>query len=157
MKHSFLSIPILLLLATSVTSLDAKVVMLIVNKNKPEDQITIGTNEVAEVIRGLGNGVTITKGSFSATYGDSNVYGIPTFAGPATIKLHGNPGEYCIIRITPQNFPPEKSVIIPKNSKGAKIVMESSTDLVNWSAAMPGAYTNKTNNLFFRVRAERLP
>jgi hypothetical protein len=40
---------------------------------------------------------------------------------------------------------------------GANIILERSTDLIHWTAAAPGAYTNQESHLFFRIRADRLP
>lgn len=59
--------------------------------------------------------------------------------------------------IIPQSFPPDKTLVIPADTGGANVIMESSTDLVHWDAAQPGQYTNLTSHLFFRIRAERLP
>ena len=68
-----------------------------------------------------------------------------------------NPGfAYLTLEIKPDSFPPDKAVIIPEGS-GAIIVLESSTNLVHWSPATPGMYTNQTGNLFFRIRADRIP
>ncbi len=46
--------------------------------------------------------------------------------------------------------------MIPADTKGAEIVMESSTDLLNWTEAEPGVYTNTTAHMLFRIRAERI-
>jgi len=47
--------------------------------------------------------------------------------------------------------------VIPAGTAGANIALESSTDLVHWTPARPGAYTNLQAHMFFRIRADRLP
>lgn len=79
-------------------------------------------------------------------------------SGPATIWLsgYGSP-TFVTLRIAPESFPPDKTIIIPQGTPGANIVMEQSTDLINWTNSLPGIYTNAAvNHLFFRLRAERL-
>ncbi len=49
---------------------------------------------------------------------------------------------------------PTGTVVIPSDSAGpVRIVLESSTDLVNWVEANPGTYAKDHPNRFFRVRA----
>jgi hypothetical protein len=49
---------------------------------------------------------------------------------------------------------PSNSIVIPDNTIGTvAVVLESSTDLVNWSAALPGDYSNTVSKRFFRIRA----
>jgi hypothetical protein len=46
------------------------------------------------------------------------------------------------------------AVVIPEDASGpVEIILESSTDLVNWTAANPGTYGSSTVKRFFRVRA----
>jgi hypothetical protein len=52
---------------------------------------------------------------------------------------------------------PSTAVVIPSDDKGAvEIIMESSTDLVNWTEALPGTYGTSTAKRFFRLRAVRV-
>jgi hypothetical protein len=54
-------------------------------------------------------------------------------------------------------FLPSNTVVIPSNALGnVRIILESSSDLVNWSAADPGSYavSGAADRRFFRVRAE---
>jgi hypothetical protein len=54
----------------------------------------------------------------------------------------------------PQSFVPANAVVIPSDAKGpVQIVLESSSDLMNWTSALPGTYGNTYSNRFFRVRA----
>lgn len=83
-------------------------------------------------------------------------------AGPGIIRLKvassaaGGRG-FCTISITPESFPPDKTIILPADTKGAIINLEASGDLINWTNAPAGSYTNLTGNLFFRIRADRIP
>ncbi len=53
---------------------------------------------------------------------------------------------------------PSNSVVIPENSAGpVEIILESSTDLITWTAANPGTYGSSTEKRFFRVRAVENP
>lgn len=53
------------------------------------------------------------------------------------------------------NYIPADAVVIPSSATGnVEIILESSSDLVNWSAANPGIYgASSATNRFFRVRA----
>lgn len=56
------------------------------------------------------------------------------------------------------NYVPADAIVIPASATGnVQIILESSSDLVNWSAANPGTYSAVgTTNRFFRVRASVL-
>jgi hypothetical protein len=89
--------------------------------------------------------------------------------GPATLELSVGPGHnpsaafnaILIYRLTDntgtgaQQSPFSGSaVVIPEDASGpVEIILESSTDLVNWTAANPGTYGGSTERRFFRVRA----
>src|SRR5947209_3594900 len=81
-------------------------------------------------------------------------------AGPAKIRLwttqRGPGGTYCTWKITPESFPPDKTIVIPQ-AGGANIGMECSTNLIDWVPASLGVYTNVPATKFFRLKAERLP
>jgi hypothetical protein len=134
------------------------------------DQVSIGTNEGAEVtsIFGTYGGISlyvikngITNGlSASSTLPLANPVAV---AGPATLRLVidqavGFSGYcFCTVKIKPDGFPPDKTVIIPQGTPGANIIMEQSSDLVHWTNSVPGLYTNTAvSSLFFRLRADRL-
>jgi len=61
------------------------------------------------------------------------------FPSGTRLKAGADP-VFCTVEITPESFPPDKTIIVPAGT-GANIVMESSTDLMNWSPAAPGSYT----------------
>jgi hypothetical protein len=92
----------------------------------------------------------------------------PIVVGPATITLINTTSSscaqdataICTIQTSPaistSNFTPSSTVVIPNDNGGSvTIVLESSTDLVNWVAALPGTYGTSSSNRFFRVRATR--
>ena len=46
--------------------------------------------------------------------------------------------------------------VIPENSSGnVNVILEQSTDLVNWTAVDPGSFAPSTAKRFFRVRAQQ--
>jgi hypothetical protein len=48
--------------------------------------------------------------------------------------------------------------VIPENAKtNVSVILEQSTDLVNWTAANPGDFTPSTSKRFFRVRTANVP
>jgi hypothetical protein len=82
----------------------------------------------------------------------------PIIAGPATITLTTTNGlsttlSICTIQTTPASaasFTPSSSVVIPNDGAGpVTIILESSTDLINWTAANPGTYGTTSSNRFF--------
>ena|ERR1035441_8940570 len=88
----------------------------------------------------------------------------PIFVGPATISLvatntgsSASVSSFCTIQTTSSlNFTPSSSVVIPNDGGGpVTIILESSTDLINWVPAEPGTYGTTSSNRFFRVRAQR--
>ena len=80
-------------------------------------------------------------------------------AGPATIRLvveSNSSAGLCTIKITPEAYPPDKSILIAPGSGGAATTLECSTNLVNWMATTNGVYTNLPAAKFFRIREERI-
>jgi hypothetical protein len=57
--------------------------------------------------------------------------------------------------IVVSNYVPADAIVIPASTTGnVQIILESSIDLVNWTAANPGTYSSSSaTNRFFRVRA----
>ena len=46
------------------------------------------------------------------------------------------------------------ATVIPENASGnVRIILEQSTDLINWSSANPGVFPPSTSKRFFRVRS----
>lgn len=47
------------------------------------------------------------------------------------------------------------ATVIPENSStNVRVVLEQSTDLINWTTVNPGVFTPSTSKRFFRVRSE---
>jgi hypothetical protein len=148
----------------------ASVTTLVVGGTNSVAQLDIATNQVAEVVShpytGSGASVSVIKDGLAVPISPIVTINNPGFfqpvivAGPASIRLVSEvPGDqgFCTIKVTPETFPPGNTLVIPADSKGAAVILESSTDLISWSSASPGVFTNLTANLFFRLRAERLP
>lgn len=57
------------------------------------------------------------------------------------------------------NYVPADAIVVPASLSGnVQIILESSPDLVNWTAASPGTYGAAAGtNRFFRVRASVSP
>ncbi len=81
-------------------------------------------------------------------------------AGPRTVSFGVNPDQSLVCSyiletngtVATQNAA-SQVVVIPQNgSAPADVILESSTDLVSWTAAAPGSYPTSTANRFFRVR-----
>jgi hypothetical protein len=130
--------------------------------------VLITSNQVAEVVnlfldRGADARLKIicptnqSLLSLNWSFNSTNFCSSPiTVAGPATFSIIG-PG-FVTLKISeiPQQITPSTSVVIPTDSTGpVDIVLESSTDLVNWTASLPGTYGANSTNRFFRVRAVR--
>jgi hypothetical protein len=137
----------------------------------------VPTNVVAQVVssccysaNGYSSYVTLTINGTTASFlpgvtGNSGgpIVNPPTIVGPATLTLvYTNTGgspklSFCTIQtISSYTFTPSSSVVIPNDGGGpVNIILESSTDLINWVAANPGTYSTTSSNRFFRVRAQR--
>lgn len=72
----------------------------------------------------------------------------------ATFKIETPTAENVV-----SNYVPADAIVIPASATGnVQIILESSTDLVNWTAASPGTYgASSATNRFFRVRAAVSP
>jgi len=164
MKNSILGLGVLVLLLTW-TNAEARIIT-ITFTNAPGNS----TNSVLEVQSGeILHGLSISTSEATFVYFIKNgvefqYSGSTVVAGPATLSIHtvedwrNKPQTaFLTVEITPESFPPDKTIIIPQGTPGASIIMEQSVDLVNWTNSVPGLYTNTAiNNLFFRLRAERL-
>jgi len=103
----------------------------------------------------FGNGAIVT--STAGAFPQPN----DRFVGPLTITIsisgmaeafYSVP--YRITNSTAVSATPSNAVVIPTNATGnVQIILESSTDMVTWTAASPGTYSPAASNRFFRVRA----
>jgi hypothetical protein len=151
---------------------DARIVRLIAN-TRPQDgeivvtnQIEIAAHEVAILMNHYGSQYTIEYAfpglnrTFNMLSQGNYLARPPTVTGPAviTLRVTGASTEYafCILEITPESFPPDKTIIIPEGAS-ARVALECSTNLLEWTELSSNAYTNVPANKFFRIKAERLP
>ena len=81
-------------------------------------------------------------------------------AGPRQLKIYFEGYDKGMVSYkikSNENSPamvPSTAVVIPEDTMGGvEIVLESSTDLVNWTRANPGVYGSSEQKRFFRVRA----
>ena len=167
---------IIILLLTVSFSLSAVEYGYLTTSDGVDSTMTLNDGELFEIIEITG---TQYLNSYSANYNLRGlVPGTDTtllnsafdFNGPPSISLFYGPLElsleapgttnitvlYKLTRATEpvQNITPLNTVVIPTDANGnVQIILESSTDLVNWTAASPGEYNAATQNRFFRVRA----
>jgi len=88
---------------------------------------------------------------------------LPIFLGPINFQVlpEGGQGEFAFIslKISPlptETVTPSNTVVIPEEPEGEfQVILESSTDLVNWNAALPGSYSSTNHGRFFRLRIIR--
>ena len=135
-------------------------------------EVSIGTNETAQIVSWFPVGdftstrLDIIKDGLTVSfYSGSGIRSVGSttarIAGPATIRFLASGSNsqlgFCTVQIDPASFPPDKTLVVPAGTAGANIILESSIDLVQWTTAPPGAYTNLQSNMFFRIRADRLP
>jgi hypothetical protein len=89
----------------------------------------------------------------------------PKIAGPAILRARRdtnfNEASLTLIAITransAENVIPANAVVIPEDAGGQyQVVLESSTDLLNWAVANPGTYGGSTQRRFFRTRILKL-
>ena len=85
-------------------------------------------------------------------------------AGPAVIRAYTFGNEYnagklsfLTAKITraggSPSFTPSGAVVIPENASGQfQVILESSVDMVTWTAANPGTYGGSEAKRFFRTR-----
>jgi hypothetical protein len=56
------------------------------------------------------------------------------------------------VKITPESFPPNQTLILPPGTNQVQITLQSSTDLKNWITATNGIYGSPTTAQFFRIQ-----
>ena len=81
-------------------------------------------------------------------------------AGPGTLRLtssHADTKTAVTFGVTRANavpaVTPSNAVVIPNDAAGTfQVILESSTDMITWTAANPGTYSGTTQQRFFRTR-----
>ncbi|MGD0251248.1 MAG: hypothetical protein ABSC01_00965 [Verrucomicrobiota bacterium] len=104
---------------------------------------------------------SFSQGSSSQTAYFSQIPQIAT--GMTNVSISGGWATFQITTPTTatviSNYVPADAIVIPASATGnVQIILESSPDLVNWTAASPGIYgASAGTNRFFRVRAAVSP
>ena len=87
----------------------------------------------------------ITSGEQYWAHTNSNNWDFQASEGYVTFRIVGSEKEVS------KKF----ATVIPENSSGnVDIILEQSTDLINWSAVNPGSFPPSTAKRFFRVRSQ---
>jgi hypothetical protein len=109
----------------------------------------IGAVYVAPILNGIRGSGSVFDSRYIPAYicGPAELY-LESYWSvmPITYRLKDNVSSTTTI--------PTSAVVIPTDATGpVNIILESSTDLVTWTAANPGTYGASTTKRFFRVRA----
>jgi hypothetical protein len=166
---------ILLVLAIFPFGLSAETVTLIVNQRpitSPEpvysqQTITLAEGDLATVLIRSGQIYldVLIDGTGARVGGEeNNCEHLPVIAGPATLRavnFSNLNGAFATISIKRAGQPipstPAQAVVIPDDGSGDRQVrLESSTDLVNWTATQPGIFSSSNTARFFRVRVVKV-
>jgi hypothetical protein len=163
MKYKLL---LALLLTSFIKSYAGDLTTAVLNPDSGLRGILIPDGKVMEIVTQYG-GCNYIPNETSVSLSGSNplVYvsstykaGTQKFAGPGVL-LYAS-GERAVVtyrlvdNISTTTTTPTSAVVIPTDATGqVKIVLESSTDLVNWTEANPGNYGASAYKRFFRVRA----
>jgi hypothetical protein len=107
----------------------------------------------------------VTPAGWDAESGERAYAGMPKVqsfkvSGPGTFKLVSGYSDtkgfatFAVTRATAvPAVTPANAVVIPSDANGNfQVILESSTDLVTWTAATPGTYSSTTEKRFFRSR-----
>jgi hypothetical protein len=148
----------------------ARFLTLTVFGSKPSDETIIATNEVAQIKTTSGSSRfyfdiirpdatnRLDWSVFTPTHSEYRAN--PIIAGPARLVFRKYDQDqasfFATIEVTPESFPPDKTIVIPEGG-AANIALECSTNLIDWTTAPLGVYTNQPTVKFFRLRAERVP
>ena len=77
-------------------------------------------------------------------------------AGPATIRLHCSTKSFVTFDIHRAGAPSNASPIPQEAGENFNVILEQSSDLLNWTPANPGTYTGTEVKRFFRTRIVKL-
>jgi hypothetical protein len=164
MKHILKQIAILLILTCASHGADYMAL-------KKNQSYTIPAGKVVEVMA-----FTTSQGPVSSVVGfrvDGKLTLLPTLPdgtrlpgptnlfipGPAVISVDNSSFDfylsYRVFTNSDGTNLPTNTVVIPSDATGpVNIILESSSDLVTWTAADPGSYGSSTVKRFFRIRAQ---
>ncbi len=130
---------------------------LVVDYDKLDDNTTYAINSTFAIpgpcilrlaIRPAFKRAGLNYSGSNENYPDNSAHGNWDFGashGSASIRITGSAQE------ASKKF----ATVIPENSPGnVNIILEQSTDLINWSAVNPGSFAPSASKRFFRVRAQ---
>jgi hypothetical protein len=172
-QGGLLAISIFGITITSTTNCFAQTqtVTLAVNSQNPSSPYAVATNQVVQIISLASenryvpyvklyhfSGMTVFTSSIGTYTGLTNI----------SVNFSGSSGLSQLVTLTIttpstplviSNYIPADAIVIPASATGnVQIILESSPDLVNWTAASPGTYgASAGTNRFFRVRAAVIP
>ena len=175
-----LSIVVALSLSTTAIIAQTETVTLVASNTVPSS-FDCGTNQVVTIhsfISSIGgqesratisfdNGMKIVIGSHrygqvTSTESSMAAFQAAVFTGVTNIAVTTLFGPipsvsaltFTVTTPAAQSLIPANAVVIPSDVTGpVQIVLESSSDLLNWTSALPGTYGSTYSNRFFRVRA----
>ena len=167
--------PLLFLLTLLPSFLSAEVITLLANQRQnttthpvfSETTITLAEGDLATVLFMSSQAyidVTIDNTIVRIGANEATRENLPVIAGPATLRalnfsnLNAALATISIKRAGATNpVVPAQTVVIPDDATGDRQVqLESSTDLVNWTATQPGTFSSSNASRFFRVRVVRI-
>ncbi len=161
MKTFLKTVTLLLALVGSAYAQTDRYVTLTVKSIGPSvtNSITISAAETAHIENFAANNASYASYVISKDDVElSNNTGIiPTkVKGPATISLRAYAGISAMltIRISPESFDPNKTLILPPSTNQVAIALETSTNLVNWTMATNGVYGSPDEARFFRIHMQ---
>ena len=137
-------------------------------------EVLLAAGDVAQIVSVAGQVVTASGGTVNAVaevgskeidLGNS-LTGGSSVAGPARIRakvsaLNSPYSGIVTVNVVRANavptITPQNAAVIPADATGSfSVILESSTDLITWTAATPGTYSGTTEKRFFRTRIVRL-
>jgi hypothetical protein len=132
--------------------------------------LTSGTSLVGQCANGIQLRLLPANGDTGPFANQAIVTGLTNLVFSLISPTSGQPSVWATLKITTppctnsstlviSNYVPADAIVIPASVTGnVQIILESSPDLVNWTAASPGIYgPSAATNRFFRVRAAVSP
>jgi len=156
-----------LLILIAASTLQAQTIQTIVvphgHLSLYQQDIPVLAGEVFEVVSwgGDGDAYLKTEGTqIQRGYFANNTVVKTVVAGPRTITLEvpADVGSVLTYKLSTNSTVATQNVastvvVIPANASApVDVILESSVDLITWTAALPGSYAPSTEKRFFRVR-----
>jgi len=146
---------VFLLIFSTALKVSAQDLQTVYGSYESPKTITIPAGKVLEIVSG--DASYNLSGVSGSGFGVSNQSSFPIYIVGAGVLTTTGLG-YLTYRvkenISTTTTIPTSAVVIPTDATGpVNVILESSTDLVTWTAANPGTYGASTTKRFFRVRA----